>query len=176
MDKLLSYQKKCVVGLDKLCGDAANVRGAQVIKRKTFADVARVSAAVAGTHVVIKARIKYDTLKTKSDLTKNIDSKSIKFSDVRCKRNGTIVFNYGGEDDRNKAKAAIEGSLPEGPLVTSRGLTAGCGTPSVSHIISNKAPTGNSMKPLGEANIRGAYCTSIACICTALTLLLTISQ
>uniref|UniRef100_A0A1A9W6R1 T-complex protein 1 subunit eta n=1 Tax=Glossina brevipalpis TaxID=37001 RepID=A0A1A9W6R1_9MUSC len=114
IDELLQYQKKCVVGLDRLRDDAANRRRAEVSEVKSNADVARVPVVAAGAPVVIKPKVKQDSLKTKSDLTTNVDPKAIKFSDVRCRSNSSTVVNCGCEEDRSKAKAAIEGALSDG--------------------------------------------------------------
>uniref|UniRef100_A0A1A9W984 Uncharacterized protein n=1 Tax=Glossina brevipalpis TaxID=37001 RepID=A0A1A9W984_9MUSC len=117
IDELLQHQQKCVAGLDRLRNDTAKLCRGEGAEVKSYADVARVPVVAAGAPVVILPKIKQDSLKTKSDLNKNVDPKVIKFSDIRCRSNGSIGDSCGCEENRTKVKAAIEGALPDGYVV-----------------------------------------------------------
>uniref|UniRef100_A0A1B0BK14 Uncharacterized protein n=1 Tax=Glossina palpalis gambiensis TaxID=67801 RepID=A0A1B0BK14_9MUSC len=96
--------KKCIESCLKLREAAVNLNVANITKKKTFGDAVKIPVTTSA------GPDRQNREKTKADLTKNVDAKTIKISNVRCRKNVVVVTCCGGDDERNKAKAAIKSS------------------------------------------------------------------
>lgn len=78
------------------------------LKKSIFADLVNVPVIKTETPLVIK----YKSDKTKADITKSIDPKSLKIAYVYC-RNNNVVIDYCGDGERKGPKRFMENTMPK---------------------------------------------------------------
>uniref|UniRef100_A0A1A9WQ64 Uncharacterized protein n=1 Tax=Glossina brevipalpis TaxID=37001 RepID=A0A1A9WQ64_9MUSC len=84
----------------------------QMKSKSSFAEVVKIPLIkTSAPLIIIKNKQKCEV--TKADLNKNVDPKKLNISGVRNRNNGVVVVDCCGDDEREKAKATIESTMPK---------------------------------------------------------------